>query len=292
MKNIIVSLCFLFSYYGMAQSDINNYEYIIVPAKFEAFKSENQYLTSTLMKQLFVENGFTAVYDNDLPEELMVDRCKGLLVRLLDDSSLFTTKIKLSLTDCANKEVFLTGEGRSKEKEYRAAYSEAIKNSFKDIAKLNYTYTPKDKNALVSISFKDDVVRLQDPAEKDKDIRFGDAAENEAATKQQQLVQQKATLEEQYFKSMEPVAADPALHHVKLIKDTAVLYAQAITNGYQLVDSTPKITMKLYQTSLKNFYMAKTDQQVDGIVYKKGEKWIFEYYQGEELINKELNIKF
>ncbi|SHI89104.1 hypothetical protein SAMN04487911_10756 [Arenibacter nanhaiticus] len=292
MKNIIVSLFFIFSYYGMSQSKINNYKYIIVPAKFEAFKSENQYLTSTLMKQLFVENGFTAVYDNDLPEELMVDRCKGLLVRLLDDSSLFTTKVKLSLTDCANKEVFITGEGRSKEKEYRAAYSEAIKNSFKDIANLNYAYTPKDKDSRVSISFKDDVVRLQDPAEKDKDIRFEDAAQHQSETNQQKVVQQKATLEEQYFKSMEPVSADPALHHVKLIKDTAVLYAQKIPNGYQLVDSTPKITMKLYHTSLMNFYIAKTEQQVDGIVYKKGEKWIFEYYQEEELINKELNIKF
>jgi hypothetical protein len=72
-----------------------------------------------------------------------------------------------------------------------------------------------------------------------------------------------------------------------------VLYAQAITNGYQLVDSTPKIIMILQQTSFSNFYIAKAHWlEENGILFKKGGNWIFEYYEADQLVNKKMNIKF
>ena len=53
-----------------------------------------------------------------------------------------------------------------------------------------------------------------------------------------------------------------------------VLYAQAIANGFQLVDSTPKITLRMYATSQANFFIAEGDVH-SGVVLKKGDKVVF-----------------
>ncbi len=287
MKNFILFLlCAMFGYNGMAQAQLNNYKYIIVPTKFEAFKKANQHQTSTLIKYLLVENGFNAVYDNAMPIDLMGDRCLGLLLELKDDSSLFTTKVTLVLKDCLSNEVYTTKEGISKEKEYKAAYTEAIKECFQTLTGVGYKYEPEANNDRPTISYKNDVKSVKDEA--------SEAAPNP-------VVQQKATLEEQSYKSKEPVQSNitkaenmPSMElpNVKYqTEGTGVLYAQAIANGYQLVDSTPKITLKMYKTSQANVFIA-SGEAANGLVLKKGDKWFFEYYEGDKLMGQELNIKF
>ena len=69
------------------------------------------------------------------------------------------------------------------------------------------------------------------------------------------------------------------------------LFAQPITNGYQLVDSTPKIVLKIFKTSNPDLYTAKNDS-VQGVLIKKNNEWIFEYYQNEKLVSEKLDIKF
>lgn len=291
MRNLIVSLFFLFCFLGMSQAELNKYKYIIVPVKFDAFKHENQHQTSTLIKYMLVENGFNAVYDNALPEDLLNNRCLGLLLSLNDDSSMFTTKLTLSLKDCLSKEVYVTKEGRSKEKDFKEAYSGAIKESMQSLSGLGYKYEPESTNKSLTVSFKDDVKNIpQNSAEITKVDAYSPA------------IQQKATLEEQSYKDLTPVPSEYAQGEVYLTADSKkiknavesdVLYAQAIPNGYQLVDSTPKIVMILQQTSFSNFYIAKPNwQDANGILYKKGGNWVFEYYEGGELMNKKMNIKF
>ena len=70
-----------------------------------------------------------------------------------------------------------------------------------------------------------------------------------------------------------------------------VLYAQQIPNGYQLVDSTPKIRLKIYSTSVPEVYIGANDKG-NGIVYKRGSQWYFEYYVSEKLEVEEFAIKF
>ncbi len=53
-----------------SQSQLNEYKYIIVPKKFDGFKNENQYQTSTAIKYYFVQQGFNAVYEDALPQDL------------------------------------------------------------------------------------------------------------------------------------------------------------------------------------------------------------------------------
>lgn len=276
MKKLLFSLLLLTSYIGISQAELNNYKYIIVPTKFDAFKQENQYQTSTLIKHILVENGFDAVYDNALPEDLLSNRCLGLLLGLTDDSSMFTTKLTLTLKDCFSKEVYTTKEGSSKEKDFKTAYSEAIKESIKlSLSGLGYKYNPGSSTAPVVVGYRDDVKKVRE--------NIVSEAKNLPAAP---IVQQKASLEEQSYKNMEPV---PSV----ITKDggASVLYAQAISNGFQLVDSAPKIRYRILNSSLADVFFAEGDGR-QGLVLRKGDKWYFEYYDGGQLLVEELNIKF
>jgi hypothetical protein len=69
------------------------------------------------------------------------------------------------------------------------------------------------------------------------------------------------------------------------------LYAQITSNGYQLVDSTPKVVMKIYSTSIKDIYIAEVGN-IQGVFVSKDNQWYFEYYQNEKLISEKINVKF
>lgn len=276
MRKLLFSIFLLSGYIGMSQGDLNNYKYIIVPTKFDAFKQENQYQTSTLIKYLLVENGFNAVYDNALPLDLLSDRCLGLLLGLNDDSSMFTTKVSFTLKDCFSKEVLKTVEGSSKEKDFKTAYSEAIKASIKSsLSGAGYTYSPGNSSVPVVVSYKDDVKKQEEQTVSD--------VKNVPSPP---IVQQKATLEEQSYKSMEPVPSN-----ITQANATSVLYAQAISNGFQLVDSTPKIKYRIYRSSQADVFLAEGDGH-QGVVLNRGDNWYFEYYEGDQLMVQELSIKF
>ncbi len=67
------------------------------------------------------------------------------------------------------------------------------------------------------------------------------------------------------------------------------MYAQPVKNGYQLVDTTPKVVFILQKTSVQNVYIIKGK---DGTVFLNDGQWIAEYYEGEELKREVLDIKF
>lgn len=73
--------------------------------------------------------------------------------------------------------------------------------------------------------------------------------------------------------------------------DAVMLFAQPIANGYQLVDSAPKVILKIYKTSQPDFFIADMGGR-NGVVFKKGTQWLFEYYEKEKLMSEPLSIKF
>lgn len=260
MKQLLFAAIFMCSFFLSAQN-FNEYKYIIVPKKFNAFKEVDQYRTSALVKFLFDKKGYTVVYDDDMPQDLKSNRCLGLVVDLKDESNMFTTKAGLLLKDCNSDQVFATAVEKSKEKEYQKAYSQAIREAFKSFNTISYSYTPKEeekqnKQTLV-VSYKDDVKKVEEKAV--------------AAAPVEKQVIAAAKAEETVLEG--------------------VLYAQQIPNGYQLVDSTPKIEYKMYKTTVQNVFLA-INNDINGMVVSKNGKWFFEYYQGDKLQSKELNIKF
>lgn len=69
------------------------------------------------------------------------------------------------------------------------------------------------------------------------------------------------------------------------------LFAQPIKNGFQLIDSTSKVIMKIYNTTNPSIYLA-TKESIQGIMVLKNGYWFFEYYQNDTLMSEETKIKF
>ena len=124
-----------------AQKNINSYKYILVPKQFEFQKSADQYQLNSLTKFLFEKSGFTVLFtDENFPADLAANSCLGLKAKVNNGSGMFSTKMNLELTDCYNQVVFSTNEGKSKEKDYKTAYHEALRMAFSDIDNLKYAY--------------------------------------------------------------------------------------------------------------------------------------------------------
>ncbi len=282
MKSFVPFLVLFFAFTLGLNAQLNNYKYIIVPKKFDAFKKENQHLTSTLIKHLLVQKGFNVVYEGDEPEDLRKDGCLGLKVNLLDESSLFRTKSSLVLNDCELKPVFTTIQGTSKSKDYKEAYSESIREAFSSFDIVEYNYTPKEKEKAkdtLVLNFKNDVKSLD--------------SEREPA-----IVQQTATIKEQSYQSKEPRESEivkgtgesldsPTTSSV----DQSLLYALKTETGYNLTDSNANIKYRLLSTSVDNIFLLDQEGQ-NGVVFKKEDKWYLESAEKGKKVLKELNIKF
>ena len=265
-KNLTFLLLILFVHLGHAQLD--RYKYIVVPMQFEGFKQVNQFRTSTLVKYLFSREGFNVVYDDKIPPDLASRPCSGLKVRLIDDSSLFLTRIKIALEDCYGQVVFETPEGKSKLKEYEPAYREAIEGAFDVLVGTGYSYNPSEEGpAEGPVSPPTQAERLLNPPPVEKEP----AAVTAAAA---------------------AVAAENAVAEAAEAEAAELWYAQVVDNGFQLVDSSPKVQMKLVKTTQQDTYIAMVDDAPMGMVYKKEGQWWHEYYEEGKVRLRKLRIKF
>ncbi|MBU3681452.1 MAG: hypothetical protein FGM16_05885 [Flavobacterium sp.] len=70
-----------------------------------------------------------------------------------------------------------------------------------------------------------------------------------------------------------------------------MVYAQPTTNGFQLVDSTPKVVYKLVATSNPVCFIAFKGE-LQGVLVQKNEAWFFEYYTNGQLNSEQLMVKF
>lgn len=75
------------------------------------------------------------------------------------------------------------------------------------------------------------------------------------------------------------------------VSDPNLLYAQPTENGYQLIDKTPKVVMKLLKTSRPDSFIAIKDG-VQGSLNAKDNQWFFEYYQNDKLVSEKVSVKF
>lgn len=73
--------------------------------------------------------------------------------------------------------------------------------------------------------------------------------------------------------------------------DLNVLYAQPIENGFQLIDKTPKVVMKLLKTSRPDSFIA-IKEGVQGTLNAKDNQWFFEYYKNDQLVSEKVSVKF
>lgn len=73
--------------------------------------------------------------------------------------------------------------------------------------------------------------------------------------------------------------------------DPNLLYAQPTENGFQLIDKTPKVVMKLLKTSRSDSFIA-IKEGIQGSLNAKDNQWFFEYYKDEKLVSEKVSVKF
>lgn len=267
------------------QAQFNDYKYVVVPIKFDAFKNQNQYRTSTLIKYQLINKGFNVVYSDNLPFDLEQQKCLGLYVNLIDNSALFSTKTFLVFKNCYGEEVYRTREGISKEKEYELAYNESIEEAIYSMGSIAYNYQGKSEDPgtageqSVTVNFSNDVKKL----EKSKLPKKSDGV----------VIKNETTVADQTYKTVE--IEKPTTIPSKE-KDSGgqefALYAQPTKNGYQLVDTIPKVVYVLTSTTVPDIFLVEGDNIDSGLVFKKEGKWFLEYSNESGKSIKELNIKF
>lgn len=69
------------------------------------------------------------------------------------------------------------------------------------------------------------------------------------------------------------------------------LFAQPIENGFQLIDSTPKVIMKIYKTSSSICFIANKNN-IQGVLISKDNQWFFEYLNNSNLVSEKVEVKF
>jgi len=280
-KFILIFIAFLLVTNVFSQTNLNEYKYVIVPAKFDFLKEADKYQLNSLTKFLFEKEGFTTLFENsDLPEDLKRNRCLALFSNVLSDSGMLKTKLSFELKDCNNKVVFKSQLGASREKEYKKSYHEALRNAFKSLKEVNYSYTPKVEQKVVEVKPKETKVIVA-PVKIESSNKIEPVKETPKVEKP--IIKETPKNLETIEEMKKPIAAKPVINETP---NTNVLYAQEIANGFQLVDSSPKIVMILLSTPKQDVYIVKGK---DAIVYKEDGFW----YMSKVATNPEkLNIKF
>ena len=266
MKNIILVLfltivnLFVFG----QEKKVNNYKFIVVPDRFDFLKQKDEYKTSSLTKFLLKKNGFTVFLNSEqYPKDLIDNPCSGLKALVLDKSSMFKVKVIIELRDCSNRLLYTSKEGVSKLKEFKKGFQEAIRNAH---ASMNdVVYEPflletigKDKKEIVTV--------------------------NPVLVKEVKEV--KLEVELPGINNIEEAAQVSPTNNIAL---DSTLYAQPKENGFQLINLKPQVVFVILNTSVKGVFVIKDK---NGLLYKKGENWIAEFYEGGEIVVKKYSIKF
>ncbi|MCF6407317.1 hypothetical protein L3C95_30765 [Chitinophaga filiformis] len=254
MRTYAILIFLLIAGTAYSQKTINNYKYILVPDRFDFLKMDNQYGLNTLTKFLLQEKGFTAIMGSEqLPADVAANPCNALKTEIVQKKGLFVTNLTLLLKDCQGNVIFKTKEGKSREKDYQVAYEFALRDAFSTLNDLPYKYDS------VSSAPPQPVVAAQPPIP---------SAPVPAAA-----------------------APTPAPASAAITESTGTLYAQATTNGYQLIDTTPKKVLTLLKTSVPDYYITEGGAY-NGLVFKNNGEWFYEYYKDGKLVSQKLQIKF
>ncbi len=276
MKTRILFLMLFVASYSFSQT-VNDYKAVIIPMKYDFQKEENQYRLQTITKVDLQKAGFEAFYANEAIPAEFPDRCSLLYFDVKKENALLTTKLYIVFKDCYGTVVFQSAIAKSREKEFEVAYVDALNNAFEFVYELAYAY-----NGNTNFSQKP-VVATQSVSGGSAPVPAASAPVATAPVVGAAVVAVPAVV----VSSAKNDSAEPKISENK---SPEMLYAQPTSYGYQLIDSEPKVIMKLYKTSNPASYMA-IKGSVQGALVSKENQWFFEYYQGDKLISEKIDVK-
>ncbi len=251
-KLVLFILVFAFSNIAIAQN-LNGYKYALVPSKFSYWKEKDKFKLNTLTKLFMQKYGFETYLDTETaPYDFLNFNCNKVYVDLIKNNGIFFTKLTIVLKDCNGNILFTSKEGSSKDKDYNVAYNEALRQAFFSFESLHHKYDEKIAIAEKIVAVKPYKEAIEEPKVVLKESKEVPTSTTETSNQ---------------------------------------LYAQPTQNGFQLVNSEPRVVIKLYKTSVKDFYTA-IKGNLQGVFVVKNNEWFFEYYENEVLVSEKVAVKF
>ncbi len=236
------------------QSSINDYKYVTVAEKFDFLKSKNQYKLNDLTSFLLKKSGFMVLKTSDKrPQDLYQNNCLGLNANIINTKGFLKTKLHLELVNCRNEVVFTSETGSSKEKEYKKAYHEALRNAFNSVQALNYKY-----NGTVPEISSTEKIEIQVPTV---------AIETTTA----------------------PVVAEVPTTEVSTKMVVSKLIVTPTDSGIDFIENSSGTTK--YSTHATLFDAVYIIENQAGIIYKRGQNWVREYVENGKTTIEALNIQ-
>ncbi|MFY7810968.1 MAG: hypothetical protein ACOVQ2_04475 [Flavobacterium sp.] len=251
MKKIILLFILTISLNTFAQ---NKYKYAIIPLKYSIFKIENQYNINTNSKKMMESYGLETYFENQFPDHY--NTCEAIKLDLEENNSMFTTKIKIVFKDCKNQIIYKSDEGISKEKEFKIAYNEALRNASRTIEKFDFILKNKNNESELKNGNKEDI--------KIYSIKKPEVNHSTIPTKESEIN--------------------------KNIPTKDVLKFQYTSNGYYLLNNNQEKVLQLFKTSNPSIFIAKNNEY-QGVASISLNTCTVEYYQNDQLISKTYHIE-
>jgi hypothetical protein len=267
--------------FSKAQSNLDDYKYVIVEKQFHFQNEPNEYNLNSLTRFLFKKYGFEAIMENEqFPQDLTKNSCLALQSDVKEVREFLKTKLMVELKNCKNEIIFTSEVGETKEKDFNEAYNFALRDAFKSFETINYRYKPNSN--VVALTNKSNTTKSQEIEKLKEEIKT--LKEEKPSNKKVS-----AKVEDKKVEIVEEVVVVPEVKKVNTVKILNVLYAERIDNGFQVVDSTPKVIMVLLTTPKQDAFIVKGR---DAIVYKENGSWYLSENNGSKTTTKTLNIKF
>ncbi len=266
MKKTLAMFLFMGLSVLPAQAQLDNYKYFVVPKRFDAFMDINQHQSSTLVKFLLTKYEFEPLYDDAIPEELFLNKCLGLTTQLEDNSTYLQTVVAIVFYDCRGQEVFRTQEGRSKNKVFKEAYSEAIQEAMQTMALISHNYRGSEQTVEEPV-----VAEAPDPIEATPE------------TETEVSLAEPAVIADVAEEAPEPLAKEESVPEITYWEETAR------SNGYILTNPDKEVTWVIMKTSSPEVFMA-ISTTTQGVAFKVENGWRLEYYLGDLLKVEEIKL--
>lgn len=279
MRTLLTVILTLATVFISAGQSLDQYKYILIPETYEFTGEVDQYRLNSMTKFLFEKEGFnTLMKTEERPADLKQNPCLGLTPKLENNSGIFVSKLVLKLEDCYGKVVFASEEGRSREKEFEAAYQEALRWAFESVKELNYQYDPGSAVA-TNVQPEKEVEVQKDP-------------QPEEVEEQIEEVEEEILEEEAVAVASEEIETDEEETAAKNYSYAGKTYSiQETAQGYGLYpeNASEPIAILIETEGGKSFiYNSLTNQ---GIAYFDAENnLVVEYFSRQE--NRKVLIKY
>ena len=253
-KYISILVLALISSLTYSQSSLNDYEMAIIPSKFKFQNEDNKYRINSTIKAFLKQKGFEAYVSSDaLPEGFLDYNCNKVFVNVIEENTMFSTKIKIEFKDCKQVVLFTTDLGESREKDLARAYNQALLLTLKSFDKAKYKFSGK--------TYYDD--------EAQEKLKSHDV-ENVSTEVTKVIKSEKEVIYEKVIKNDKSTANET---FVKVINQA---------NQQELV---------LYKTTRNAIYLCVQNEK-SGVVFAKNDIWFLEYLDNGKLVSEKLDIKF